>query len=602
MRYTNGNYEAFARPRKPEGIEEKQAWIVGGGLAGLAVATFLIRDAQMPGKNIHLIEELPLAGGSLDGIDKPDIGFIVRGGREMENHFECLWDMYRSIPSLEIPGASYLDEYYWLDRDDPNSSNCRLIHQRGNRVPTDGNFTLGDKEQLQLAKLVLATEDSLEGQTIGDYFSKDFFKSNFWFYWATMFAFEEWHSLIEMRRYLMRFIHHTNGLPDFTALKFNRYNQYDSMVLPVLEFLKDHDVDILYDTTVVDIDGDFGGSRKVATALHLESGNSERTVNLTEKDYVFVTNGSITESTTYGDHHTPAPPTDEPGGSWQLWDRLAAKSSAFGNPAVFYRNIPRAAWFVSATATVRNEIIESYIERLTKRPIHDGKVNSGGIITVTDSNWLISFAIHRQPHFPTQRDDETVVWIYTLYSDTDGDFVKKPITECTGEEITQEWLYHLGVPEEKIAELAKQENVNTNPVYMPYITSYFMPRKKGDRPKVVPDGSKNLAFVGNYAESPSRDTVFTTEYSVRTAMEAVYQFFDIERGIPEVFGSVYDIRELLKATYHLRDRKSLEEAPLPGLRIVPSFIRKSIRGKISDTWIEELLRESGLLKPVNKGQ
>ena len=193
MYYSNGNYEAFARPRKPEGIEQKHAYIIGGGLAGLAAAVFMVRDAQMPGENIHILEELPVAGGSLDGEKRPGVGYVIRGGREMENHFECLWDMYRSIPSLEIPGASYLDEYYWLDKDDPNSSNCRLIHNRGDRVPSDGKYGV-EKFSKYIVKLVLTSEDELEGKTIGDWFPDEFFDTNFWLYWSTMFAFEKWHS------------------------------------------------------------------------------------------------------------------------------------------------------------------------------------------------------------------------------------------------------------------------------------------------------------------------------------------------------------------------------------------------------------------------
>ena len=249
MYYSNGNYEAFARPRKPAGVDKKHAYIVGAGLAGLSAAVFLIRDAQMPGESIHIFEELPIAGGSLDGQDRPDVGFVTRGGREMENHFECMWDMYRSIPSLEIPGASYLDEYYWLDKDDPNSSNCRLTYKRGNEVPTDGKYLLG-KSTKELMKLILTPEDQLGDLTISDYFSEDFFKSNFWIYWSTMFAFEKWHSLTEMRRYAMRFIHHIDGLPDFTALKFNKYNQYESMTKPLLAYLKDHGVKFEYDTLI----------------------------------------------------------------------------------------------------------------------------------------------------------------------------------------------------------------------------------------------------------------------------------------------------------------------------------------------------------------
>lgn len=590
MYYSNGNYEAFARPRKPANVDQKQAYIVGAGLAGLAAAVFLIRDGHMKGEHIHLLEELPLAGGSLDGANRPNVGFITRGGREMENHFECLWDMYRSIPSLEVEGASYLDEYYWLDKDDPNSSNCRLIYDRGNRVPNDGEYTL-DKSSNELIKLVMTPESKLGTQTIEDFFSPKFFESNFWTYWATMFAFEKWHSAVEMRRYTMRFIHHIDGLPDFKALKFNKYNQYDSMVKPILAYLKTHNVDVQYSTTVDNIQVDFTDGRKVAKKLLLTVAGQQTETVLTENDLVLVTNGSITESTTYGDHNTPAPATTELGGSWNLWENLAEQSTDFGNPKVFYQDLPEKSWFVSATATIKNAAVEPYIERLTKRDLHDRKVNSGGIITITDSNWLMSFAIHRQPHFKEQSENETIVWIYGLYSDTEGNYVHKKIVDCSGKEITEEFLYHLGVPEFKIEQLAAQESINTVPVYMPFITSYFMPRQKGDRPDVVPDGSVNLAFIGNFAESPTRDTVFTTEYSVRTAMEAVYMLLGVERGVPEVFNSIYDIRELLKAVYYLNDKKQLNEINLP----IPGLVKKIGISKLKKTWLAELLEEAKLL-------
>ena len=590
MRYSNGNYEAFAHPRKPADADKKSAHIVGGGLAGLATAVFLVRDAQVPGRQIHIYEELPIPGGSLDGDNRPNVGFVIRGGREMENHFETMWDMYRSIPSLEIEGASYLDEFYWLDQDDPNSSNTRLIYKRGQRVPTDGKYELDDKA-MELVKLVMTPESKLGRQTLEDFFTPDFFESNFWSYWATMFAFEKWHSAVEMRRYAMRFIHHIDGLPDFTALKFNKYNQYDSMVLPIIKYLESHDVNFVYNAQVTNVVVDVQADKKTATELVVTIDGTEQAIPLTADDLVFVTNGSITESSTYVSHHQAAPVSKELGGSWRLWQNLAAQSDEFGHPEVFCENLPDRSWFISATATIKVPEIEPYIERLTNRSLHDHKVNTGGIITITDSNWMMSFTIHRQPHFKTQKENETVVWIYGLYSDTKGNYVDKTIVEATGEEITQELLYHLGVPEVKIKELAKQENVNTVPVYMPFITSYFMPREAGDRPAVVPNDSENLAFIGNFAESPSRDTVFTTEYSIRTAMEAVYTLMDVDRAVPEVYGSVFDIRELLKAFYYMSDKKKLDEMDLH----MPKLVKLALNKKVKGTWIEELLKEQHLL-------
>ena len=591
MYYSNGNYEAFADAKKPAGVDKKSAYIIGSGLAGLSAAVFLVRDAQMKGENIHILEELPVAGGSLDGAKRPNAGFVVRGGREMENHFECLWDMYRSIPSLEIPGASYLDEYYWLDKEDPNSSNCRLIYNRGDRLPSDGQYGLG-KCANEIVKLIMTPEKELQGETIEEFFSDDFFKTNFWTYWATMFAFEKWHSAAEMRRYAMRFIHHIDGLPDFTALKFNKYNQYESMVKPLLAYLKDHGVQFEYDCHVDNVVVDHEGKQKVAKKIVMTKNGEQSDIDLTPDDIVFVTNGSITESSTYGDQNTPAPITHDKGSSWKLWKNLAKQDPDFGHPDVFCENLPERSWFVSATATLENRKIAPYFERLTKRSLYDGKVNTGGIITVVDSNWELSFTIHRQPHFKSQNPDQIVVWIYALYSDTEGNYIKKRVVDCTGKEIAEEMLYHLGVPESQISELASEENMNTVPVYMPYITSYFMPRHDGDRPDVVPEGSVNIAFIGNFAESPTRDTVFTTEYSVRTAMEAVYTLLNVDRGVPEVFDSIYDIRQLLRAMYYMSDKKKLvdQEMPLP-----EKLALKTGMKKIKRTWVEELLEEANLV-------
>ncbi|WP_086445283.1 oleate hydratase [Candidatus Enterococcus lemimoniae] len=590
MKYVSGNYEAFARSRKPAGVDEKSAYIVGAGLAGLAAAVFLIRDGHMKGKNIHIFEELSLSGGSLDGKFIPHDGFVTRGGREMESHFECLWDLFRSVPSLEVDDASVLDEFYWLDHDDPNSSNCRIISNRGERVADDGKFTLSKKAQKELVDLFMTSEDKLVGKRIEDVFTEEFFESNFWLYWCSMFAFEKWHSAIEMRRYVMRFIHHIKGLPDFTALKFTRYNQFESLVKPLLAFLNDNGVDFQYETKINNIQVDITEKSKVAKSILLTRAGKTEEIHLTEHDLVFVTNGSITESSTEGDHHTPAPITHDLGGSWNLWKNLAKQSPEFGNPDVFCENLPDESWFVSATVTWENFDIEPYISRLTHRKLRTGKIVTGGIITIKDSNWLMSFATHRQPHFKEQNDQQTITWVYGLLSNTPGNYIKKPIEQCSGAEIAQELMYHLGVPEADIARFA-QESCTVIPVYMPFITSYFMLREPGDRPLVIPNGSKNLAFIGNFAET-ERDTVFTTEYSVRTAMEAVYQLLDVERGVPEVFASAYDLRTLANSVYYLSDKQKLTEMDLPFVerKIVEKFVEKT-----KDTYIGDILKDADLL-------
>jgi oleate hydratase len=583
MHYASGNYEAFARPRKPEGVENKSAWFVGSGLAALAGAAFLIRDAQMPGEKITILERLGLPGGALDGIDDPEKGFIIRGGREMEDRFECLWDLFRSIPSLEIEGASVLDEFYWLNKDDPNFSLQRATVNRGEDARTDGLFTLNGKANRDLTKLFLASRKSMENKRINEVFGPEFFASNFWLYWRTMFAFEEWHSALEMKLYLHRFIHHIAGMPDFSTLKFTRYNQYESLVLPLRQWLEQQGVRFEFGVEVTDVDFDLKPGRKQATRIHWLRDGAAGGVDLGPDDLVFLTIGSLTENSDCGDHHTPAKLNEGPAPAWDFWRRIAAKDPAFGRPDVFGAHIPETKW-ESATVTTLDARIPALIQKIVKRDPFSGHVVSGGIVTAKDSSWLLSWTVNRQPHFKAQPKDQIVAWVYGLFVDRPGDYVKKPMQDCTGEEITQEWLYHLGAPVEEIPELAASA-AKTVPCMMPYVTAFFMPRQAGDRPDVVPTGAVNFAFIGQFAESAERDCIFTTEYSVRTPMEAVYTLLNVERGVPEVFNSTYDVRKLLVAAAKLRDGK-----PLP----IPGVVAKFLRDKIDKTVVGDLLRGLGL--------
>ncbi len=589
MYYSNGNYEAFAKPRKPEGVDNKKAYMIGSGLASLSAAAFLIRDGQMKGENIVIFETANIAGGALDGIKDDGRGFIVRGGREMENHFECLWDLFRSIPSLETENASVLDEFYWLNKEDPNYSLQRAILNRGEDAKTGHTFTLSQTASMEIVKLYMTPEAALDNVKITDVFSDDFFASNFWLYWQTMFAFEPWHSATEMRRYICRFIHHIGGLPDFSALKFTKFNQYESLALPLANYLESQGVKIQYDTTVTNVVFDITADKKVAKKLAYRENGVEKEMNLTENDLIFITNGSNVESSTLGDNHTPAVMNTDLGPSWELWKRIAAQDPAFGQPDKFCGNIPESNW-ESATIMTLDKKIPPYIEKICKRDPFNGKVVTGGIISIKDSSWLMSFTLNRQPHFKNQPKDQLCVWVYSLYCDVPGDYIKKPMKDCTGIEITQEWLYHMGVPESEILEMATN-SANCIPCMMPYVTAYFMPREAGDRPNVVPEGCVNAAFIGNFAETP-RDTVFTTEYSVRTAMEAVYTLLNVDRGVPEVFASAYDVRVMLDSTAKMMDGKKLTDLQLPPEQ---QMMVMGLMQKVGRTVVPQLLKEYNLI-------
>ena len=592
MYYSSGNYEAFAPAVKPEGIDNKRAWIVGTGLGGLSAACFLVRDAQMPGDHITLFEHLPRAGGSCDGFYDQSRGYIMRGGREMDNHFECMWDLFRSIPSIDNPGETIFSEYYKLNKADPNYSLCRVTEKRGQDAHTDKKYGMNQKATMELLKLFMSTDEELADKTIDDVFDEDFYKTNFWIYWQTMFAFEKWHSALEMKLYLQRYIHHIDGLPDLSALRFTRYNQYESMIKPMLKYLTDHGVKIEYDTTVTDIKVDCSPDRKVAKKIIYTQGGEEKTIDLTEDDLVFVTNGCQGDNTAYGDQtHAPVVTCKNgEGPSIQLWKKLAAQDDAFGHPDKFFPSIEETSWESWTVDTADPEVLAA-IEKICHRDPLSGKVVTGGIVTAKDSSWLLSWTINRQGQFTDQKKDHCLIWVYGLNCWHDnGDFVKKPMYQCTGEELCAEWLYHIGIPENRIMELASSA-CNTTACMMPYVTSFFEPRKAGDRPLVVPKGSVNLAFLGQYAETP-RDTVFTTEYSIRTGMEAVYTLCNVDRGVPEVWGSVYDVRDLIKATVKLGDGKKLTEMELGfKQRLALNEALKKIRG----TEVEKLLKDCGAI-------
>ena len=247
---------------------------------------------------------------------------------------------------------------------------------------------------------------------------------------------------------------------------------------------------------------------------------------------------------------------------------------------------PELSNWESATITTLDDKIPQYIKKICKRDPFTGHTVTGGIVTVKDSSWLLSWTLNRQQQFRDQPKNQLCVWVYGLFSDKPGDYVKKPMRDCTGREICMEWLYHLGVPTEDIAELA-DHSANTVPVMMPYIDAFFMPRAFGDRPDIVPKGAVNFAFLGQFAET-GRDTIFTTEYSMRTGMEAVYTLLDIDRGVPEVWGSTYDVRCLIDATVKLRDGKKLTDMDLPFIQRVAL---KEVLKKIEGTDLEKFLKE-----------
>jgi len=548
------NYDRV-HPRKPEGIENKHAYIIGGGIAGLSTAAFLVRDAQMPGKNITVFDQLPVFGGSMDACGNPETGYISRGERELEPYMECLWDLFGSIPSIYEEGRTVLDETRECNKNFEIDSKHRLW-EKGFVPHDETTFGITDKVKDQMIKMMTTPEDQLENITIEQWFSPEYFQSQLWYYWCAMLAFQPYHSLIEMRRYTTRFMHQLHLIRSLRGILRTKYDQYHSLIMPLQKYLLDAGVNFVADTTVTDMDFRFDGNKKTVTALEIKKNGNTEKIALSDNDFVYFTNGSMTQNSTRGSM-TEAPEMNldtQNRGCFTLWEKIAKKADGFGHPEKFVYS-PEKSNFVSVTLTVKDypQFFE-YLEKKTGNP-----TGKGGATTFVSSPWFITYGAALQPLEPNQPENVQVLWFYGLHSNEKGAYVKKPMNECTGEETLKEFLYWCGL-EDKFEEI--KAHCIAIPTVMPYITSQFMPRTMTDRPEVIPEGSTNLAFIGQFVELPG-DVVFTVETSVRTAMMAVYKTMHLDRPITPLFEGKYDIRMVAIALKTLLGKDKLEVSDLP---------------------------------------
>lgn len=500
----------------------KKAYLVGGGIGSLAAAAFMIRDGGMQGSNITIFETSPVTGGSLDGGGNAEDGYTLRGGRMLTtDNYECTWDLFKSIPSLEHAGQSVYDETIAFNEQHLPHSRARLVDRNRFKVDVSSmGFSMQDR--LELLKLTEADEDTLGSSAITDWLSPEFFDTKFWYMWATTFAFQPWHSAVEFKRYLHRFMMEFSRIETLAGVKRTVYNQYDSLVRPLVAWLQEQGVNIIMDCTVTDIEVQEPEGRLTATALHCQRRGLADVIPVAAGDLVFFQNASMTDASSYGSMHSaPAKRTKTDSQGWLLWEKLAEGRPALGRPAAFNSSIPESYW-ASYTVTLKDSAFFDRMEQFT-----GNSAGTGGLVTFKDSNWFMSIVLAHQPHFAGQPEGVQVFWGYALHPDRIGNFVAKPMSECSGEDILRELCGHLNF------DLDIMAMANCIPCRMPYITSMFMPRAKSDRPLPVPANSVNLAFVSQFVELAD-DVVFTVEYSVRAAQTAVYQLLGVQRDVPAI--------------------------------------------------------------------
>jgi oleate hydratase len=382
-----------------------KAYLVGGGIASLASAAYLIRDGRLPGGNISIFEETPLLGGSLDGAGSPDQGYVIRGGRMFTYEaYSCTFDLLSFIPSLTDPSKTVKDEIYEFNERFVSHSNSRLVRS-GEKVDVS-RMGFSNKDRLDLLKIMAVSEDSLGAKRIEDVFEPSFFQTNFWYMWATTFAFQPWHSAVEMKRYIHRFMQEFPRLNTLAGVRRTPYNQFDSIVLPLMKWLEGHGVRFELGVRVIDLDFKYGPGGKGVERLRYLRDGKQYEIAVGANDLVFVTNGSMTASSTLGSMTSPAElDRGRSDGSWALWEALAEKHPEFGRPSAFNRNIDASKW-LSFTVTMRDPTFFNLMETFT------GNVaGTGGLVTFTDSNWLMSIVLARQPHFIGQPDDIKIFWV-----------------------------------------------------------------------------------------------------------------------------------------------------------------------------------------------
>ena len=522
--------------------EAARTYLVGGGIASLSAAAFLIRDGDLKGETITILEESGVVGGSLDGSGSAEKGYVLRGGRMFESKYVCTFELFDSIPTLEGTRTVTQEIIAWNETLRTASKSRFMVDGHRQEAP---RFGLSERHILTIERLALEPEVALGRSRIVDQFDPTFFKTDFWSMWCTTFAFQPWHGAVEFKRYLVRFVHMVDGFDRLKGILRTVYNQYDSLVRPLRKWLDERGVVFALNTTVIDLLIVEVGGLKTVEQIVFQRGGQSGEILVGQNDRVLVTLGSMTEGSSLGSMDT-APVLDGKavGGAWALWEAIASGRPEFGNPGVFSDHVDQSKW-VSFTVTLNDPALLRIAGDLT------GNVpGEGGLITFPQSSWLASIVIPHQPHFIGQPDGISVLWGYGLFVDKPGDFVKKPMSACTGREILTEMLGHLGIREE-LSDIL--EHAICIPCMMPFITSQFLPRERGDRPDVIPEGTRNLAFIGQFCEQPN-DVVFTVEYSIRSAQTAVYGLLGLDRKPPPVYHGEYDPRVLYRAFRALHDK------------------------------------------------
>ncbi|GAB1216344.1 hypothetical protein ATERTT37_005558 [Aspergillus terreus] len=327
------------------------------------------------------------------------------------------------------------------------------------------------------------------------------------------FGVQPWHSAVEFRRALRQYLSESRTLNILSCLDISGYYQYEMIFLPLYFYLQSLGVDFQFDTKTEDIVLS-GESRQQVSQLHLLRNGVRENQFLGPADIVLVNLGSTVSGSTSGNSNYPPPRSsmeadEELDENWSIWLNLRSKSDHFGEPYSFCTR-QFESLMESFTVTVKDPLVFQQLSSLAKN-----SSEAGTFIVILSSQWKLHICVPHQPVFPDQPRDVCVLWGFSNSPLCKGDFIKKPMVQCSGNEILTEALRHLNLD----VELFLQHTI-TIPRLMPRMSAALLSRVQGDRPQVIPEGTTNIGFIGSFVENSHYSTV-DISYEVRTAQKAV---------------------------------------------------------------------------------
>ena len=558
-------------------MQKKKAIMIGAGLSNMAAAVYLIQEGKWSGDQItfYALDNY----GSNDGSPTQDVkddywnknhpmenqkGYIARGGRMLNYRtYVDLMDLLDRVPSMTEPGLTAAEDTRQFDAAHPTYDKARLL-AGGQGIVDGGKLGLNNKSRKLLTQLIMmpdSQEEKLDNITIAEYFkdNPEFFESNFWFMWETTFAFRTRSSAQELRRYMHQMIYEFTQIEHLVGVNRTRYNQYESIMKPLINYLEKEGCHIVLNRRVVD--WKFKDSKMqdeiTVTGLHMVNTKTDENefVPVDDDTAVIFTNGSITDSATLGDFNTPAAENMDYGAASSLWKKASDHFYNLGNPDKFFADRDASEW-VSFTLTTKNHLFLNEIARITTQEPGNALnsfISTEPVTPLGQKDVTMSIVVHHQPHFTSQKPNETVLWGYFLYPRRHGEIIDKPYIEMTGKEMLQELIGQLSKVDPGPINISEKEEeimgsvINCIPVYMPYASALFNNRAKSDRPKVIPKHSTNLAFTGEFVEQPYQ-MIFTENSAVRSGEIAAFHF----AGIP--------MSRLVKTPRYDKDVKTLLRA------------------------------------------